>query len=150
MIFAVWIDGACGPVNPGGVASYGVIIVELGIPGNITLNGIVGSGELMSNNVGEYSALIAFLEWYANRIESTKERQGIIIYSDSQLVVNQMGGNWRCHPGKLYTQYHHKAKGLILDLGLKNLIQFVWVSRDQNTAADTASRMALTDAGINI
>ena len=44
-----WFDGACEPVNPGGTASFGVVIK--GVDGTVLLrgHGVVGIGKDMSN-----------------------------------------------------------------------------------------------------
>lgn len=146
-----WIDGACEPVNPGGVAAYGVAIVG---PNDRTesLSGIVGSGEGMSNNVAEYSALIALLEWYKKIVNGSGERPSIEVFADSQLVVNQMKKDlpWKIHPGKLYSSYAYKAKGIILDLIIIDLITFTWIPREQNWLADELSKKPLIEAQVNI
>jgi ribonuclease HI len=63
-VLVVYIDGACKPVNPGGTASYG-LVVKFHQTGEVLYQEakIVGSGPFMSNNVAEYSALLAFLKW---------------------------------------------------------------------------------------
>ena len=63
MTYIAYFDSACEPVNPGGTASYGAAIYE-----NQQLiwkcSEIYGRGEHTSNNVAEYAALIAVLEWF--------------------------------------------------------------------------------------
>ena len=57
----VWIDGLCGPANPGGTACFGYLIKR----NRVTIDkdyGVVGSGKDMTNNVGEYTALVRALE----------------------------------------------------------------------------------------
>jgi len=135
----VWIDGACEPVNPGGTATYGLVIKEK----HKTLlreARVVGSGKGMSNNVAEYSGLIAFLDWYG-----TSKRKGKAnIYSDSELLVNQMKGIYRAKRGTkkgLYYPYYQRARELIRQLG--NNFHFEWIPREQNTEADELSKQAL-------
>lgn len=55
----VFIDGCCEPVNPGGTAAYGVVVK---CEGKVLFSEgkIVGSGNGISNNVAEYSGLLAF------------------------------------------------------------------------------------------
>ena len=89
-----FIDGACEPVNPGGTASYGVVGKSDGIT-IFTDSAIVGSGPGMSNNVAEYSSLIAFLAWYIQHADNSEA----IVYSDSSLLINQMTGYWRAQRG---------------------------------------------------
>lgn len=95
MVIEIWIDGACEPVNPGGTATYGLVVkddrqvVHQG-------SGRVGSGEGMSNNVAEYAGLIAALRYLRSR-----EFHRAIIFSDSQLVVRQSRGEWAANSGGL-------------------------------------------------
>lgn len=143
----VWIDGACEPVNPGGTASYGLVVKhdkEI-----LFENGtIVGSGPAMSNNVAEYSGLIAFLEWYLQTRDSLAYRQlkrKPAIYSDSRLLIYQMTGKWRVKQG-LYVPYYKRAVTLIQEKGLD--LGFWQVPREQNEEADRWSKKALLDAGV--
>ena len=48
--YMAWFDGSCGPVNPGGTATSGVIVK--GKDGTVLLKEgrLVGKGEGMSNN----------------------------------------------------------------------------------------------------
>jgi len=145
MSLQVYIDGACEPVNPGGTATYGVV-VRHGTRTVFSHSGVVGSGKMMSNNVGEYSGLIAFLEWYID------ERKGLdsgwpVVHSDSQLLVRQMMGQWRAKSG-LYKSYYLKAQDLIKRHKLKLI--FKWVPREQNEEADRLSKQALAEAGVEM
>ncbi len=157
----VYIDGACEP-NPGGTASYGVVVFqvdsfttkegytsvrELPLVGEVVWKvcKIVGSGTGMSNNVAEYAGLVAFLEWYQsqNCLEKTT------VSSDSQLLVNQMKGTWKVKKG-LYIPYYEKATSLALQIeGVgRKLFEFKWISRDDNQLADALSVKALAEVGI--
>lgn len=70
--FIAFIDGACEPVNPGGTASYGVVVKSDGVT-IFTDSAVVGSGLAISNNVAEYSGLLAFLKWYIEHAHNGKE-----------------------------------------------------------------------------
>lgn len=139
----VYIDGACEPINPGGTASYGVVAYE----GEVRLfskSAIVGSGSKMSNNIAEYSGLIAFLEWYSENGRGRTAR----IYSDSQLLVNQMSGRWGVNKG-LYVPYYEKALDLMTQ-EMFNKLNFQWVSREKNLEADKLSKDILVSHGIKV
>ncbi len=97
-----FIDGACEPVNPGGTASYGVVAKSNGVT-VFTDSAVVGSGPKMSNNVAEYSGLIAFLEWYIQHAHNGKAT----VYSDSSLLINQMTSYWRARRG-LYRPFYRR------------------------------------------
>lgn len=135
-----WIDGACEPVNPGGTASYGLVVKQRN---TILLRkaGVVGSGDKMSNNVAEYSGLIALLEWC--KVNSI---QGVVnVHSDSTLLINQMSGRWRTKKKSqkgLYFPYYEKAATLLAQLGKKQFV-FKWIAREKNTEADELSKQVL-------
>jgi ribonuclease HI len=133
----VWIDGACEPVNPGGTASYGVVVKSNGVA-IFTNSAIVGSGPRMSNNVAEYSGLLAFLEWYIQHAHNGF----IIVYSDSSLLINQMTSYWRARRG-LYFPYYKRAWEIIHQNNLRDKISYRWVPREQNQEADKLSKDAL-------
>ena len=135
-----YIDGACEPVNPGGTASYGVVVYgSTKYHILFSTQGIVGRGKFMSNNVAEYAALGHLLEWYRDNRDKYKEYT-IIVHSDSQLLVNQMNGNWNVHGG-LYLKYYDTATMLIAQW--KPKIQYKWIPREENTVADMLSVKAL-------
>jgi len=138
-----YIDGACAPENPGGMASYGLAIYE-GDKQIYTKAAIVGKGKGMSNNVAEYSSLIAFLEWYK---ASGNGREAIVL-SDSQMVINQMRGTWRVHGG-LYLAYYEKATELLTKETYDKL-QFKWIPREQNWEADRLAEDILRAHGVEV
>jgi ribonuclease HI len=140
--YIAYFDGACEPVNPGGTASYGAAIYE-----NQQLvwkcSQIYGRGEHTSNNVAEYAALIAVLEWFADHELLDAE---IIVRGDSKLVIEQMFGSWKIKSG-LYTELAHKARELLTKFAK---IQGEWISRDRNEVADRLSKEALKRAGVKL
>jgi ribonuclease HI len=134
MVVVVYVDGLCEPRNPGGTATYGFVVYINGEKKHEGC-GIVGEGEGMSNNVSEYSGLIAALEWLYKNGYAADE---IIVRSDSQLLVNQMSGLWACRGG-MYKPYYEKAKAMLRFF--KN-IKFEWIPREKNEEADRLSRRA--------
>jgi ribonuclease HI len=135
----VWIDGCCYPVNPGGTGCIGYLIKRKGL---IIAKGskIVGKGKGMTNNVAEYKALIAVLEEIRKRHLHNEE---IIIKSDSQLLVNQMNGNWKVKSKLIYPLYR-EAKKRTVNYNLK----IKWIPRELNEEADEMSRVAFTSYSI--
>ena len=73
-----------------------------------------------TNNEAEYAAMILCLE---------KSTEGDIIYSDSQLIVNQITQGWKVKAANLYP-FYVKAKKLYKD----KKVTIEWVSRDNNQA----------------
>ena len=97
----------------------------------------------MSNNVAEYAALIALLEWF---IEQELCNQEIMVKGDSMLVINQMFGTWKIKNG-LYAPLAKKARDL---LSRFTKIQGEWIARDRNEVADGLSKDALKKAGVKL
>jgi len=121
--------------NPG-PAGYGVLVVD-------------GSGQVVdqlhesigvaTNNVAEYSALLAALRYAIDH-----GSQDITIRSDSLLLVCQMKGEFRVKNAALKT-LHAEARRLASRLGR---IRFVHVGREQNAEADALANRAM-DEGEN-
>lgn len=142
MQLSAWVDGACEPRNPGGTATYGMVVKD---PSGRVLEsqgGVIAVGPEASNNVGEYGGLLRFVEWMIAR----RYKQAVV-YSDSRLLINQMIGDWRVKGG-LYAPFHAKVVGLIAARKLK--LVFCWVPREENQEADALSKKALADAGVQL
>ena len=136
-MITVFFDGACEPVNPGGTASYGVIISRDGKEIHRE-TAIVCKGEEASNNVAEYNGLLNALRWlYKYRDEH------ILCKGDSKLVIEQMNGNWRMNKG-LYIPWALKCKEA---LKYFSDIKLEWIPREQNIA-DDISKDSLRRAGV--
>ena len=89
----------------------------------------------MSSNVAEYAALCEALEFL---LKEGRESSAIEVRSDSQLVTNQMGGDWKFHKG-LYAEKYREAKRLSAQFAC---LRFKWVPREENEEADRLSREA--------
>ncbi len=130
-----WFDGACEPVNPGGTASFGVIVK--GEDGTVLLreHGVVGKGDAMSNNVAEYSGVLHILKYLRSGPPGR-----VTIHGDSNLVINQLNGKWRIKKG-LYLAIATETKELLAHLrGLGWQISFCWIPREQNEECDALSK----------
>jgi ribonuclease HI len=130
-----WFDGACEPLNPGGTASFGVIVK--GEDGTVLLRDhrVVGKSKAMSNNLAEYAGVLHILKHLASR------RPGrVTIHGDSNLVINQLSGKWRVRKG-LYLSIAVETKELLAHLrGLGWQINFCWIPREQNEECDRLSK----------
>ena len=133
--YLAWFDGACEPVNPGGTASFGVIVK--GENGTVLLreHGVLGKGKAMSNNVAEYAGVRHVLRYLASRSSGRAT-----IHGDSNLVINQLNGKWRVRKG-LYLSIAIETKELLVYLrGLGWQINFCWIPREQNEECDALSK----------
>lgn len=134
-----YFDGCCEPVNPGGHASFGAVVL---IDGETVFEAseYVGHGPAMSNNVAEYSGCIAVLKHLIAREDFDKD-QPVTVFGDSKLVVMQLTKKWKVKRG-LYVPFYHAAAGLVQCF---NNLRLQWIPRDQNSLADALSKRALKD-----
>lgn len=130
-------DGACEPRNPGGHGAWGAAV---NIDGKRVWesSGYVGVGPHISNNVSEYSGVIAVLK-YVKEIPGT-----LLIRGDSNLVIQQLSGRWKIRGG-LYVPFYREAKVLVEQQRefRKGNVKFKWVPREQNSDCDYLSKSEL-------
>ena len=86
-----------------------------------------------SNNEAEYEALLAGLQ-----LAKDMNTKALDVYSDSQLVVNQVLGEYQARGLKMVA-YLNKAKDLLAQFGRYSLQQ---VPRDQNSNAGALAKLA--------
>jgi len=81
-----------------------------------------------TNNESEYLAII-------NALEVLKEYNTyeLIIYSDSQLVVNQLNNKWAINKKELFHYYNTVHFGINKRSGK---VKIEWIPRTENTLAD--------------
>ena len=111
MTYIAYFDGGCERNVPGGVASYGAVIIE----DDETIwkcsemySPEPGHERETSNNVAEYAGLITVLEWFTQRGLFDAD---ITIRGDSLLAIQQMFGAWKINKG-IYAPLAYKARGL--------------------------------------
>ena len=127
-----YIDGGARG-NPG-PAAYGVRIEQ---PDGTLIEEFSESIGVATNNVAEYRALLAALEW-----AQVRNHPRVHIRSDSLLLVQQMRGNYKVkHPG--LQPLYAKARLLAHDLGH---VDFEHVRRESNAHADRLANAAMDDA----
>ena len=127
------IDGAARG-NPG-PAAYGVVVRRPDGTTHESLGKYIGR---TTNNVAEYYALIAALDYAA----SSGIRR-LRVYSDSQLIVNQIKGLYKVrHPD--LQPLHERAKKQAASL---ETFTIQYVPREQNRDADDLANAALDNTG---
>jgi ribonuclease HI len=117
--------------NPG-PAGYGVRIQHNG--DIIDLKGALPSA---TNNVAEYSGLLAALGWAVSNGVAT-----LHIKSDSELLVKQMRGEYRVKNEGLQPLFE-RAKGFVRQIGR---VTFEHVRRELNKDADRLANEAMDEA----
>jgi ribonuclease HI len=139
-----YFDGACEPVNPGGTAAYGAVVLKDGE--RVWEESKIffpkpGHEKETSNNVAEYSGFKALLEFLLSKGWQNEE---IEIFGDSMLVVKQMDYKWRIKKG-YYVAIAIECLNLLARF---SRIKVMWIPREQNTIADKLSKRELINAGV--
>jgi ribonuclease HI len=93
-----------------------------------------------TNNVAEYSAVIAALIWIKNNIPLNQEDNAYDFFLDSTLVVNQINGLFKIKDNKLRALL---VQVRILEEEIKGALNYHIVRREQNTGADRMVNQAL-------
>jgi len=87
----------------------------------------------MSSNVSEYVALIAALTALKDKNLTNRD---IVVYTDSEVLARQMGGEWRAVSG-YYLSYYLRAKRLRYQF---TNLKFQWIPREENGEADAETK----------
>ena len=127
----IHIDGASRG-NPG-EAGFGVSVEDADGTPRAELYGYLGRA---SNNVAEYQALIHALRW-----ARTHGARKLRVFSDSELVVRQVNGQYRVkHPDMV--PLHRQATTLMRQFDSATVSH---VRREQNRDADRLANRALDE-----
>lgn len=123
--------------NPG-AASYGYLIKDANSGAILHEEGKrIG---VTTNNIAEYTAVLKSLEYVKNRY-SYKAPHKIEVISDSQLIAQQLAGNWKIKNAGL-KKIFDQIKMMEFDLGH---VSYRNVPREQNFIADRLANKALDD-----
>jgi len=137
----IFFDGLCEPINPGGVATWGFLIIQekMEVTHELVRKcGVIGAGKKMTNNIAEFKALLEALKFI--RLHFRHPYPGILISGDSSLVINQLNGRWRVRSD---TSMKYVPLLLTALKGMKWSAS--WISRSMNNTADRLSRKAYED-----
>lgn len=136
----VYFDGLCQPINPGGISCYAFLVKS----GGRTIYNDYGIAvepfsQDSTNNVAEYTALVKALQWLLEKnLGSTK----VEIKSDSQLIVNQLTGDYKVKSKRIMSLY----KQVLLLKSKFQDIEIKWVPREENREADRLTNKAYNKA----
>ncbi len=132
MTIHCYIDGSARP-NPG---KGGIGVVFEGDIMSFTISEKV-LGDRLSNNAVEFFSLYRAM---SEILEFHFEEEQVIIYSDSELLVNLMNNEKRVNGGGIYLKHFEQAKRLsdyFSNLTIK------WIPREENTEANLLASRAL-------
>lgn len=144
----IYFDGACEPVNPGGVATAGWYIVdsqEIDISEIDIAEGhrFIKSGDGATNNTAEWCALGFALRWLLDNYKDNCHGKNLLICGDSQLVCNQLTHTWQCRAPHLQ-KLMCRCLRILEQLELKSWTT-QWIPREQNQRADDLSKLAYVE-----
>jgi len=89
-----------------------------------------------TNNQAEYRAIILGLVYLLKEYPERDQLDTVGIIGDSQLVIKQLGGEWRVNSANIRKDYEH-AKQLITQLRQQSItVTLQHVPRKQNADAD--------------
>lgn len=133
-MYFVKCDCSIEPFNPGGILAWAFVVKR---NKKLVHQACATSdrGRDATNNRGEYHAVIAALLWLL-RLE---EPLPAIVMSDSELIINQITGKWRCKDQELARLRDVAVRAV---KSYKSRITFKWIPREKNTEADALSRTA--------
>lgn len=117
--------------NPG-PAGYGVVLHE----GNIVIAELYDFIGIATNNVAEYSGLVAGL----TALHQIDPQAQIDVRMDSKLVVEQMSGRWQIK--------HADMKALAQEARAAHapaLVTYMWIPREENAHADRLANRAMDE-----
>ena len=119
--------------NPG-PAGYGIVLEDEAGNEVAELSEFLG---VRTNNFAEYAGLIAAIAYAVSH-----QAQGLMVVSDSELMVKQMKGQYKVKAPELQT-LHKRANEMLRQLGWFDIKH---VRREQNREADKLANQAM-DAG---
>jgi probable phosphoglycerate mutase len=132
----VHIDGGARG-NPG-PAGFGVHVADASGETVAELYGFLGRA---TNNVAEYAACVAALEWAtANKVGD------LSLFSDSQLLVRQLQGRYKVRNAGLQP-LHARCRRLMAGISSLHLSH---VRREENKEADALANRAMDEGDGNI
>jgi ribonuclease HI len=139
---SIQFDGGCGPKNPGGIATFGWLVK---LDGEIIESdcGEVCRGIEATNNVAEWSALLRALR-YLKTAPFDYSKMSLQIRGDSDLVIKQLVGRWKCKAEHL-RGYLVECRALLASIGFAYW-DAAWIPRERNTEADALTNQAFEEA----
>jgi ribonuclease HI len=137
--WTVCTDGGC-PANPGPGAF--AFVITKGDGEEVERSGFL---PMATNNQAEYRAMTAALLFLQFQVLPTE----IEIFSDSELIVNQLNGRYSVKSEEL-RPFYDEAQRALAALKQRINVSIRWFSRDENTRADDLCNQVLERRGIEI
>jgi len=129
----IFADGCCEPVNPNGVATYAIVVVDAATGEVLDEQAeVIAIGNGATNNLSELLAVAAAIKW---AIERGAKR--VTVKTDSQLAVNLLTGKWQATPTRPYYPAFRGAMRLLAEAEKQGIeVRIEWIPRWQNAKAN--------------
>jgi ribonuclease HI len=142
-VLVAFADGACEPVNPGGTATWGVVVYDEQGQEVVADCGVIARGPGATNNVAEFASATCAMQLV--RALGCPRGSHLTLHGDSQLWVRMLNGIGR--PRTLdapYVPFYEQARAALAQLRAEGVrVTISWVPREQNQRADALSKLAL-------
>jgi ribonuclease HI len=127
-------NGYC-PDNPSSLGAWSFVVLSTDRHRQLVDQsfGYIGDGERVTNNVAEYYAVLNALTWVIANAPDTP----VEIFNSSQLVVNQVNGDWNCNV-PILAYYRDSA----IDLLRRTRAELLWLPLVKNQVALALSKVA--------
>lgn len=136
-------DGGC-PSNPG-PGAFAFVIDKTDTGGDkVAMSGFL---PMATNNQAEYRAVNAAFWYLLNR--ETELPNTIEIWSDSQLIVNQLNQHYAVKD-EILRPFYAETFSALSDLRKRTRVSINWFRRENNTEADELCNIVLEGHGIEI
>lgn len=145
-MYLIYCDSSIKPFNPRGILTWAFLVKR---PGKGIIHqdtAIIGWGKPEhTNNLGEMTAVLAAMHWLVGLPE--EDQHPVVLHSDSELIINQCSGAYRCHEPRLKSllELIDQAR----DKYTRGVI-FKWIPREDNQEADKLSRSLYTEEMLSI
>ena len=127
--FVAYVDGGChGSPGPAGIG----VVIEKPDGERVQIARWIGHQD---NNVAEYVALLEALQ-HALRLDA----KTLQVFSDSELVVKQMTGEYQCRSPRLYS-----LNWICRKLARALEFRIVHIPREENSEANSLANHAITN-----
>lgn len=141
LVIRCWFDGSCEPRNPGGNMGIGALI-KIGEKKVFEYADFIPEDPENTNNVAEYNALLAILNWLHHK-NYLCANHDIKIFGDSKLVIEQMNGRWNMKSGN-YLNTAIVCKSIMAKYS-NRAAKISWIPREWNKEADALSKKIMRE-----
>lgn len=141
MKFKIYFDGACRPINPGGVMGYGYIIKNENDETVYSFSDWQDAHPANTTPKAEVTAAYKALEYLFDVTpREDLDKISVEVFGDNRLVCGKMNSDKKAFSGEyaeIAENLHHLVRNSFKS------VRFTWIPREENVEADALSTDAL-------